>query len=113
MRRGVSSRTPEVTPSVKTLGVRFWWLLLGALSVLLVLALYRLYFGSSSFSKIEQLEAQLAAQLEYNQQIAEANRDLTIEIEALKNGNHEIETRARESLGLVKPDETFYLFVEE
>jgi len=109
--RGVS-RSETETPELAEVGPGFWWFLLLVLGLVLSLVLYRVYFGSSSYAKIEALEQQLAEQQAYNEAIAEMNRRLAIEIEALKNGDLEIETRAREDLGLVKPGETFYLVTE-
>jgi len=71
---------------------------------------YRIWFSDTSFNKLKSLELMLAEQKQHNALLVEENRRLAIEIEALKNGTEEIETRAREDLGLVKPDEVFYLF---
>ena len=41
------------------------------------------------------------------------NQQLAAEVKALKTGLDEVEARAREELGMVKPGETFYLVVDE
>ena len=112
MSRGVTSKKLEVSPKLAEPSQRFWWLLVAALSIALVLVIYRLYFSGTSYAKIDELQERLAEQQALNAAIIETNRKLMIEIDALKSGDFEIETRAREDLGLVMPGEEFYLFVE-
>lgn len=107
------SQRPLGEPELANVGAGFWKILCFALSLVLIGVGYRLWFSETSFAKIQMLEARLAAQHAKNAKIAEQNRRLVIEIEALKNGMDEIETRAREDLGLVKADETFYLVIDE
>lgn len=110
--RGVSSKE-LARPVLAEVGDRFWHVLIAALLLVLLMLIYRLYFSATSFAKLEALEQQLTEQQQVNAAIAEENRRLTIEIEALKKGDIEIETRAREDLGLVKPGETFFHVVED
>ena len=113
MGRGSTSKKIRLEPELAVLGSRFWVVVAAVLSLALLLGSFRLFFGSTSYAKIEELRDRLAKQRAVNAQLIEDNRRLTIEIEALKNGNFELETRAREDLGLVKPGETFYLVVDD
>ena len=47
-----------------------------------------------------------------NQQLAVRNAELDAEVQDLKSGQAAIEARARTSLGMIKPGETFYLVVQ-
>jgi len=55
--------------------------------------------------EIVQLEQRIAG-------LEEANRNLKEELEAMKNDPEYIESLAREELGLIKPGETKYKFIE-
>ena len=80
---------------------------------LLVLLLYRFWFGESGWFALHQLEADLAAQDERTTALAERNRALATEVQALKAGPKAVEGRARTDLGMVKEGETLYLVVDE
>ncbi len=109
-----SVSTTDVTrPELAEVGERFWIVLTAALALVLIMLLYRMLFSDTSYAKLDELRQQLADQEQLNATIAEENRRLTIEIEALKKGDIEIETRAREDLGLIKPGETFFHIIEE
>ena len=41
------------------------------------------------------------------------NQDLINQVNALKNGFDGVEARAREELGLIKSDETFFMVVDQ
>ena len=112
-RGSVTARSSLGTPSVTSVGIGFWRVLLAFLLLSMVGLVYRIWFSDTSIDKLDELDSRLTQQKQENAEIAEQNRRLVIEIEALKNGTEEIETRAREDLGLVKADETFYLIVEE
>ncbi len=112
-RRSATARNSLAAPKLATVGVGFWQILLAFLFLALLAVIYRLWFSDTGFQEIEKIEQTLAEQRQENIEIAERNRRLAIEIEALKNGTDEIETRAREDLGLVKSNEEFYLIVEE
>ena len=47
-----------------------------------------------------------------NQQLAVRNAELDAEVQDLKSGQAAIEARARTTLGMIKPGETFYLVVQ-
>lgn len=80
--------------------------------MLLVLQ-YRLWVGEGSVAELSSLDTKLEAQQARNQQLSERNAKLSAEVDALKNGMDEIEARAREDLGMIKPGETFFMIVDD
>jgi len=85
------------------------WILI----VLLVLLQYKLWLGDGSLAEVWQLYQQVELQKEENHQLRERNQALEAEVQDLKQGLEAIEERAREELGMVREDETFYQIVEE
>ena len=85
------------------------WLLIG----LLVLLQYRLWVGDGSLAELWNLYQQVEAQQEENRQLRERNQALEAEVADLKQGLEAIEERAREELGMVREDETFYQIIED
>ena len=86
--------------------------------VLLVLCIlitlqYRLWWGEGGLKHTAQLEEQLFKQQLANDALQSRNDRLLSEIATLKKGTRQIEARAREDLGLVKGDETFFMFFDE
>jgi cell division protein FtsB len=69
-----------------------------------------LWFGEDRLPGLRHLEQDVAAQSEWNQELAERNADLKAEILDLKQGSDAAEERARSELGLVLPTEDFYQF---
>jgi len=59
------------------------------------------------------LEVELEAQHNVNEDLAERNRLLEIEVLDLKNGLEAVEERARSELGMIKDGEVFYLLIEK
>ncbi|HHH43182.1 MAG TPA: cell division protein FtsB [Gammaproteobacteria bacterium] len=88
------------------------WVIL--LLVVLLLALqYRIWVGEGSFAEVWDLYQQVERQREENQRLRERNQALEAEVKDLKQGLGAIEERAREELGMIKEDETFYQIIEE
>lgn len=88
------------------------WLM--AILVLLLLALqYRLWIGEGSLAHAHRLEKDIALQQAENSRMRERNRILDVEVEELKTGLDTIEERARNDIGLVKKDETFFMLMDE
>jgi cell division protein FtsB len=88
--------------------------LLGLFLVLLLVTLQlTLWFGDDSLAEVWQLRQQINAQKEENKQLQERNAALEAEVQDLKQGLAAIEERARNELGMVKKDETFFQVVEE
>lgn len=81
--------------------------------MLLVLLQYKLWLGDGSLAEVWQLYQQVELQKEENHQLRERNQALEAEVQDLKQGLEAIEERAREELGMIREDETFYQIVEE
>jgi cell division protein FtsB len=77
---------------------------------LLCLALfvqYRLWFGHNGVQDYTRLKSAVTSHKYTNEKLIKRNKVLTADIEDLKLGHEGIEERARNELGMIKPDETF------
>ena len=88
------------------------WLWL-TLSVFIAVLQYRLWVGEGSYAQVWTLEQQIIEQNETNQALADRNATLDAEVIDLKSGNEAIEERARNHLGMIHEDETFFLIIDE
>jgi cell division protein FtsB len=76
--------------------------------VLLLLVLqWQLWTGRGSVRDVAQLKDKLAEQKESNARAAVTNDRLNSEVNDLKEGLEMVEERARQELGMVKPNEVF------
>jgi len=82
------------------------------LIILLLLLQYKLWVGDGSLAEVWDLYQQVQAQQQENQALRERNQTLEAEVEDLKRGLGAIEERAREELGMMREDETFYQIIE-
>ena len=82
------------------------------LAVLAVLVQYPLWLGTGSWLGVWELDQQITAQRENNSKMAIRNSTLDAEVRDLKQGYDAIEERARNELGLIRQDETFFHIVE-
>ncbi|MFZ2315153.1 MAG: septum formation initiator family protein [Gammaproteobacteria bacterium] len=87
-------------------------LLLIALLGLLVFLQGRLWFEAGGIRDFLQLKQNIAVQMTENEQLKKRNEELVFQIERLQHGQDAIEARARNELGMVKKDETFYQIVK-
>lgn len=89
-------------------------MLLRVVSIALVVALgllqLRLWVSADGFRGVAQLRGQLVQQRAENRGLAERNRRLEAEVADLRQGFSALEERARSDLGLIGPNETFYIF---
>lgn len=85
-------------------------LTLCVLSLLLALQ-YRLWTGDNGMSELRSLQQDIERQEQTNQQLAQRNQLLQADIVDLRNAQEAVEERARNELGLVKADETFFRLV--
>ena len=84
------------------------WLL--AILVILFIGLqYRLWRGEGSFAQASQLERNIQQQQAENDRMRERNRILEVEVDDLKGGADSVEERARNDIGMIKKDETFFM----
>ncbi|MEE9342213.1 MAG: cell division protein FtsB [Gammaproteobacteria bacterium] len=88
-----------------------WWV--GLLLLLLGLFQYRLWVGDGSLAEVWQLHQRIDAQEIKNTGQKEKNQALEAEVEDLKQGRAAIEERAREELGMIRDDETFYQVIDD
>lgn len=80
------------------------------LAILAVLQ-YRLWVGEGSVADIVVISERIEQQQQQNQLMQARNSRLAAEVIGLHEGHDSIEEYARSELGLIKPDETFYLVV--
>jgi cell division protein FtsB len=71
-----------------------------------------LWFGKGGWQRVHELERQLAAQTQGNEQLRARNAALDAEVRDLKTGYEAVEERARTELGMLKPDEIFFQVIE-
>ncbi|MGA9667099.1 MAG: cell division protein FtsB [Gallionella sp.] len=83
------------------------------LIVLLLLLQYPMWLGKGSWLKVWDLNRQVEAQQQINQQTRARNALLDAEVRDLKQGTAAIEERARSELGMIKRDEVFYQILED
>ncbi|WP_438864720.1 cell division protein FtsB [Neptunicella sp.] len=78
------------------------------LLILLCSLQYRLWFGKNSILDYRQMKQEVDQQILQNANMKQRNSLLKADIHDLKIGLEAIEERARNELGLIKQDETFY-----
>jgi cell division protein FtsB len=77
------------------------------LVLLLLILQWQLWTGRGSVPDVAQLKDKLAEQKESNARAAVTNDRLNSEVNDLKEGLEMVEERARQELGMVKPNEVF------
>ena len=82
-------------------------LVLAALTALLVILHAQLWFGRGSLPAVARMTQQLDAQRLGNQNARLANERLEAEVRDLKEGLEMVEEKARQELGMVKPNEIY------
>ena len=85
------------------------FVLIGVLAILQA----RLWVSEDGFSEVGRLRGQVKLQRDENARLAERNERLEAEVVDLRGGFAAVEERARSDLGLVAPDESFYVFASE
>ena len=81
------------------------------LLILLILLQYRLWFGKNSVPDYLVLKENVARQLEMNAELKQRNKLLFADTDDLKLGLEAIEERARNELGMIKENETFFRLI--
>jgi cell division protein FtsB len=77
------------------------------LVLLLLILQWQLWTGRGSVRDVAQLKDKLGEQKESNARAAVTNDRLNSEVNDLKEGLEMVEERARQELGMVKPNEVF------
>ena len=83
------------------------------LGALIVLIQYPLWVGKGGWLRAWEVDRQLSVQKDKNRELERRNGTLAAEVKDLKTGTEAIEERARFELGMVRPDEVFYQYVEK
>lgn len=78
------------------------------LLVLFVLLQFKLWLGEGGFREVTRLELRVESQQQKNEELLQRNARLQAEVEDLRERLDAVEERARNELGLIKPDEEFY-----
>lgn len=87
--------------------------ILAGLFIVALLALqYRLWFESGGMRDMMRLKKVLAAQAIENDKLKKRNEELLFQIQRLQNSQDATESRARNELGMVKKNETFYQIIK-
>lgn len=86
--------------------------LAAVLLIMMLVLQYRLWVGEGSFAELRQLQSRVQAQQLENEELQERNASLETEVLNLKEGLEAVEERARNDLGMIREDETFYLIVD-
>ncbi len=81
------------------------------LLILLVFLQYRLWFQSGGIFDMLHLKKQLVSETKKNDVLKQRNQKLLVEVEHLQKNQDAVEMRARQELGMIKKDETFYQVV--
>ncbi|TPH19341.1 cell division protein FtsB [Litorilituus lipolyticus] len=81
------------------------------LLVLLALLQYRLWFGKNSVPDYLALKEEVTRQQESNDKLKQRNKLLYADTDDLKLGLEAIEERARNELGMIKENETFFRII--
>ena len=81
------------------------------LFVLLILLQFKLWLGEGGFREVARLETRVESQRQKNDDLLQRNAELQAEVEDLRERLDAVEERARNELGLIKPEEQFYQVV--
>lgn len=81
------------------------------LLILLVSLQYRLWLGKNSVPDYLVLKESVSRQKEANEKLQQRNKLLFADTDDLKLGLEAIEERARNELGMIKQDETFFRLI--
>ncbi len=73
---------------------------------------YRIWLGNGSVAEIEAYQLRLDDLKKEVEEKRERNEALYAEVLDLRKGQEAIEERARDELGMIKQDETFFLVLE-
>jgi len=81
------------------------------LLIILALLQYRLWFGKNSVPDYLALQEEVTRQQQANEKLKQRNKLLYADTDDLKLGTEAIEERARNELGMIKANETFFRII--
>ena len=82
------------------------------LSIFFIILLYKFTLGDASYFKYNQLKENVAILKDENNKFSDKIELNKAEIKNLQTGLNVIEEKARNELGLIKENETFYQILE-
>lgn len=82
------------------------------LSIFFIILLYKFTLGDASYFKYNQLKEKVISLKDENNKFLDKIKLNKAEIENLQTGLNVIEEKARNELGLIKENETFYQILE-
>ncbi|MGZ8096634.1 MAG: cell division protein FtsB [Methylosarcina sp.] len=84
-----------------------------AIIILLIVHLqYRIWLGDGSIAEIRAYQHRLDDLKKLAEEKKQRNQALYAEVLDLRKGQEAVEERARNELGMIKPDETFFQVLE-
>jgi cell division protein FtsB len=83
----------------------------GLLLIFLLLLQYRLWFGKNSVPDYMALLDEVDQQVQTNDKLRQRNKLLYADTNDLMSGTEAVEERARNELGMIKANETFFRIV--
>lgn len=84
-----------------------------AIIILLIIHLqYRIWVGDGSFAQIDAYQQRLDELKKQAEEKRQRNEALYAEVLDLRKGQEAIEERARDELGMIREDETFFHVLE-
>lgn len=86
-------------------------ILTAILVVILGVTQYTLWFSKNGVKQYIALKHQISLQQQTNMTFSLRNEHLVEEISRLKHNDESIESHAREDLGMIKPNESFYQII--
>ena len=81
------------------------------LIIVFILLQFKLWLGEGGYTEVKRLGTRVEAQRLQNDELLQRNAELQAEVEDLRERLDAVEERARNELGLIKPDEKFYQVV--
>jgi cell division protein FtsB len=82
------------------------------LALLLAVLQANLWIGQGSIAELVALEREIDVHEAANAELRDRNRRLEVEVAELKKGLDSVEEMAREELGMIRADETFYVVLD-
>lgn len=78
----------------------------------LIFLQYRLWVAPGGIKDLILLKKTIAMQVVQNDQLKKRNEELLFQVQRLQNSHDATESRARNELGMIKKNETFYQIVK-
>ena len=82
----------------------------GVLALLFCVLQFRLWVAADGFGEAARLRELIEQQTDENSRLSQRNQRLEAEVVDLRSSEGALEERARADLGLIGPDEIFYIF---